>query len=228
LTSSTLTNDYCSDQIENLELIIQDRTPELLAKKLNISIADASAIRSLEFDNYDEQLKKLYKDKDTVVLGRPFRIITIAYNNTVFDTLQKALVSYLEHNEYALKRKNIKLMNLQLMKSKIDVQLKQIDSLKSVVTANLTPRGSVSGFVFGQPIDPVNVYKQEIDLVKDKLEIDKEISLIDNIQVVQDYSPREVPDNPKLKKLMIAGFLFFGFLSLLVAFRLERKNLSGI
>lgn len=224
LSSNVLSNDFCADIINTLDLIISDKTPALLARKLKISISSAKAIKKLEFDNYDEKLKTIYKDKDTIVLGRPFRVIASTYNNTVFDTLQKALVSYLENNEYALKRKAIKSDNLNLMQSKIKNQLDQLDSLKSVVTSNLTPRGTQSGFVFGQPIDPINVYKQEIELFKSDLDLKKDLILIDNIQVIQDFVARDKPDSPRLlKNIAIFGMLAF-LLGLIFALSLEKRK----
>lgn len=224
LSSITLRNDYCSDIVNNLQLIIKDNSSALLAHELKISVASAAAVKSLEFDNYDESVKKIYKDKDTVVLGRPFRVIAEAFNNTVFDTLQKALVSYMENNEYALKRKAIKTENIKLMKEKIGQQLDQLDSLKFVVTSNLVPRGNQSGFVFGQPIDPINVYKEEIELFRDDLELKRDLTLIDNIQVIQDFLPRDKPDSPKLfKNIVICGLLTF-LIGLFYAMNLERKR----
>ena len=228
LSSSTLRNDFCSDIIDNLEEIIKDNTPEQLAKTLKIDIASAKEIQKLEFDNYDEKLKNIYKDKDTIVLGRPFRIKATVYNTDVFPALQKGLVNYLESNEYSLVRKKIKTDNILLMKSKIQKQLYQLDSLKFVVTQNLVPRGNQTGFVFGQPIDPINVYKEEINLFQDDLNLSNDLILIDNIQVIQDFSPRLRPDSPRLmRNIIIFGMLAF-LTGLLYAIYLETKRKKSI
>lgn len=224
LTSSTLSNEYCSDMIEDLELIIKDKTPELLAKKLNIDVNSVRAIKELEFNNYDEKLKKIYANKDTVVLGRPFKITVYAYNNTVFDTLQNALINYLENNEYALKRKKIRVENIQLMREKLKEEIHQLDSLKFVVASNLLPRGNSTGFVFGQPIDPVNIYKEGIRLFQDDLDLNTSLVLSDNIQVIQDFSPRRKPDSPNMRRnIFTYGSILF-LLGLTLAFSLERKK----
>jgi hypothetical protein len=224
LSSSILTNDYCADIIHELELIIEDDSPQLLAQKLKIDTSSAKAIKRIEFYNYDEKLKEKYKDKDTVVLGRPFKIKVFSSSNVVFDTLQKALVNYLESNPYALKRKEIKIQENLLLRNKINSEIKQLDSLKNTVSANLLPRGNQSGFVFGQPIDPINIYREGILFFQKELDLTKEMVLIDNIQVISDFSARNKPDSPRIFKTTTAGGgagLLFG---LTLAIFLERRK----
>lgn len=224
VSSNTLTNDYCSDIINNIELIIKDNSPELLAKKLKIDVSSAKEIKELEFDNYDEKLKKIYKDKDTIVLGRPFKINAYTFSNTVFETLQKALVKYMENNEYALKRKEIKIANLNNLRAKIKTDIHQLDSLKFVVVSNMLPRGTQNGFVFGQPIDPMNMFKEEIILFKEDLLINKDLELSDNIQVIQDFYPREKPNYPRLRINIPLGGIAGFITGLILAFILENRK----
>ena len=224
LSSNVLANDYCADIIQELELIVGDDTPKLLAQKLKIDTNSAKAIKRIEFFNYDEKLKEKYKDKDTIVLGRPFKIKVSAFSNTVFDTLQVAIVNYLENNEYATKRKEIKKQENIMMRQKINEEIKQLDSLKEIVSSSLAPRGNSSGFVFGQPIDPVNIYKEGIIFFQKELDLNKEMVLMDNIQVISDFSARDKPDSPRLFKNLtlgiIAGFLF----GLVIAVMLEKRE----
>ncbi len=224
LSSSMLSNDYCADIIHGLQLIIEDNTPKLLAQKLKIDTTAAKEIKGVEFYNYYEKITEKNKDKDTVILGLPFKIKVCASNNTVFDTLQKALVNYLENNAYALKRKEINKENNQLMRYKLNAEIQQLDSLKSVVASNLLPRTTLSGFVFGQPLDPINVYREGINLFQHYLDLNKESLLIDNIQVIIDFSPRDRPDNPVLWKSITEGVIAGLFLSLITVFILERKK----
>lgn len=225
LSSRTLSNEFCSDIIYSLNSIIEDNSYTILSKKISISTSSAKSIVKLEFDNYNEKLKKKYDSKDTVVLGLPFKIKAYSYTNTVFDTLQKALVNYLENNEYSMKRKKVKIQNINSLKEKIENDIHDLDSLKFTIANNMTPRGTEKGFVFGQPIDPLNTFKEGIILFKEKLELNSSLELIDNIQVIQDFVPRAKPDSPKLVKNIVlygaSGFL----LGLLLAFYLERKKI---
>lgn len=220
-----MNNEYCADEIENLNQIIKDKTPDLLAEHLKINNQVAGALKKIEFDNYDERLNELYDEKDTIVLGLPFKIRVYSYDNTVFKELQTALVKHLENNEYSLKRKMIKINNIHALKEKINKDMKDLDSLKFTIAANMTPRGTENGFVFGQPLDPLNTFREGIRLYKEELDLNTSLELIDNIQVIQDFTPRAKPYSPRL----FFNIIVFGtggfFLGVLLAFFLERKKL---
>lgn len=224
LTSNILSNDFCSDIVNDMELLIKDNSPQLLADRLKMDSLDASQIIKLEFENYDENLKKIYKDKDTIVLGRPFKIIASVESPTIFPAIQKGLIQYLENNSYAVKRKQIKKNNLSSMQEKLKGEIHQLDSLKLVVTSNLLPRGNSNGFVFGQPIDPINVYKEGIRLYQNELSLNEELELIDSIQVIKDFAPRNKPDSPKLKWNIFFGGLIAFFIGLIRVLYKENKQ----
>ncbi len=224
ISSSLLNNDFCRDEINELETLIRDNTPKLLAKKLKIDTNSAKEIKKVEFHNYFETPDKKYTKKDTVILGLPFKIKAYVSNISVYDTLQNAIVNYLENNPYALKRKEIKRQNIQLMREKLRTEIQQLDSLKIVVAAHLLPRGNSNGFVFGQPLDPINVYREGISLYKDDLELNSESILIDNIQVINDFSPSVRPESPKLWKTIITGAIVGFLLGIILSLYLERKK----
>lgn len=224
LSSNVLTNDFCSDIIHDLELIVEDQTPKLLAQRLKMDTGVANEIKRIEFYNYDEQLKDKYKDKDTIVLGRPFKVRLFTSKNNVFEPFQKALVDYLENNEYALKRKEIKKAENKQMREKLNSSIYQLDSLKKSLSSNLMPRGNPSGFVFGQPIDPVNVYKEAILFFQKELDLSKEAILIDNIQVISDFSARDKPDSPRIWKTTSAGGCAGLLFGVFLAAMLERRK----
>lgn len=225
LSSNALSNEFCADLINNLNVLVKDKTPELLAKKLNITISSAQSIKEIEFENYNEKLKKKYEDKDSIVLGLPFKIKVYAYTTTIFDTLNSELVNYLENNKYSLIRKKIKVDNINKLRQKIATEIYQIDSLKFVVSSNLFPRGNQSGFVFGQPIDPMNMFKEGITLFKEDLDLSTSLILSENIQVIQDFSPRAKPDSPRLTR----NIFYYGagafMLGLFFSFYQERKKI---
>ncbi len=198
VSSTTLNNQYCFDMINTLNLLIKDKVPELLAQELKIEIGSAKEIQKIEFLNYNNKVPKIFDDKDTVALVKPFKIKAYVSSPSVFDTLQKALVNYLENNEYALKRKEIKKENIKLMQKKLIGDIRQLDSLKLVIASNLSPRGTSNGFVFGQPIDPINIFKEGINLFQDNLNLNSSLILSENIQVIQYFTPRKKPDSPKL------------------------------
>ena len=224
LTSTVLRNDFCFDMINSLDQLVKEKAYDPLAKKLGMPVASARSIKGLDIDNYDEKLKKKYDNKDTIVLGLPFKIKAYAYTNTVFDTLQQALVKYLENNDYSLKRKKIKIETTEMLRAKLASEIRQVDSLKFVVASGSAPRGNQGGFVFGQPIDPLNMFHEGINLFKEDLNLYTSLSLIENIQVVQDFSLVTKPSFPKLRYNLPLGGLIGLLAGLIVAFYLEAKK----
>ncbi len=112
-----------------------------------------------------------------------------------------------------------------MLRKKLEVEMHQMDSLKFVIASNMAPRGTQTGFVFGQPIDPINMFKEGINLFKEDLLLNQELELIDNIQVIQDFVPRAKPDSPRLvKNIVLFGAGSF-LLGLILAFYLERKKI---
>ncbi len=222
ISSKILTNDYCASIIGKLSETVADGTPELIAKKLNIPIEAAEAIKKIEFSNYSSKLSKIYEDRDTIVLGIPFKIFVHAYNNTVFDTLELAIVNYLENNKYALDRKKINKENILLMREKLKSEMQQLDTLKKNISSNILPRGTGSGFVFGQPIDPINIYKASMEFYRTDLNLREDLELIDSIQVIESFSPRNKPDSPKLLKMLVFFSSLFFMTTLFIVFRIKK------
>lgn len=222
LASYVLKNDYCADIIHDLQLIVEDNTPKLLAERLNIDTNTAKTIKRIEYSNYKEK----YANKDTVVLGQPFKIKLFVTTNTVFGTLQKAFVDYLENNDYAQKRKIVKQQNNIMMRQKLRGVMKELDSLKYIISTNLIPRGNESGFVFGQPLDPINTYREGIAYFQRDLNLHEESILGDNIEIINAFTPRNKPDNPVLWKAITKGLILGLFLALLTIFILERRKKS--
>ena len=220
LSSATLSNDFCADIIANLDILIRDNTPELLSKRLNIPINSARQLKGLEFDNYNENIKKKSAAKDTVVLGRPFKVKAYAANTTIFDTLQTALVNYLEGNEYALKRRELKKENYIQLREKLRENIRQIDSLKFSIALNMTrSTSSQTNIVITKTEkfpdqastmnDPLSIFKEGMALYREELGINAALALSENIQVIQDFSPRAKPDSTWFKFMLKYGAAAF-------------------
>lgn len=216
LSSTYLQNDICADMVQKLDDYAEDRTPELLAQRLDIDSETAKSVLKIEFDNFDKKLYEKYKDKDTIALGLPFRIKIYVSNNSFLNTLQQAIINYFEKNPYVIEKKNIWIENTKLLKQKLQKEQTELDSLKKTIANHLAPRGTVGGFVFGQPLDPLNVYKEGITLYKEELDYNSQLILNSkNIRVYSDFEIREKPYRPKMAISMgvgaIAGFVL-GFL----------------
>lgn len=220
LTSKDLGNEFCAGEIKNLNALLRDQSYSRLSEVIKIDEQSAKNLKSIEFENYDEGLL----EEDTIASAKPFKVVATVYNNRVFPDIKTGIVNYLENNPYAKTRKEIRKSNLITLQNKFTNEILELDSLKEKLSDNLMPRGG-NGFIFGQPIDPLQAHKEAISIFRSELEIKNELALLDNIQVIQDFFPKEKPDHPKLRS-SIALFTFLGLMlgSLLARFLEMRKS----
>jgi hypothetical protein len=223
LSSNYLQNDMCSEIVENLQGYVEDKTPELLGKKLGLETEDARKIKKIEYKNFNEKLTKKYED--TVVLGLPFRINVMASDFRIFEKLQPALIAYFDKNPDVIIEKNIRQTNTKLMIEKIQREQVGLDSLKKVIAGHLVPRGPENGFVFGQPLDPLNIYREGIKLYQD--EINKTADLLrtaQNIRVIRDFQVREKPYLPRMPISLGIGTALGVIIGFIIAYAKEARK----
>src|SRR5690606_15563127 len=95
-------------------------------------------------------------EEDSVLTGSPFRIELSLFDPQLFIGLEPALTEYLENNRYFARQKRIRQRQVESMITKLKGEINSIDSIKTNVSE---PRGPVNGFIYGQPIDPTNLYR---------------------------------------------------------------------
>jgi len=220
LISNSLSNQYCHDLIQNLG-IFQLQGSDLLSKQLNINKETAEKIVSIKFSKFDSKMKE---KEDSLLIGFPFRIVLSVYDPSIIDTMQSAIINYLENNDFALKKKYIKKQNLELLNQKLDREMIQLDSLKSIVAQSLIPKQTQVGFVMREQ-DPVKVYQEEIGLYREKLNINSQIALINNIQVIDGFIVMQKPDRPLRTDIFIGGIIGL-ILGCYFALRREKKAIA--
>lgn len=207
---SRLENDYCSEMINNLNsTIIQKTDNAALSDALNISTRCARAVKSFSFVN----LRRLeLKEKvDSLFLLKPFKIEVEVYNNESLDTLQKALLNYLESNEYAASRKKSDEEILYKIEQKLINENKQIDSLKMLVNKGIVPQTTGNGIILGEPINPITVYKQSMELYEKQMNIKHRIAFNNSFEAVVGFSKNPMPKN-NFKSLYTFWGVLIGYL----------------
>lgn len=219
LTSSILPLEFCKDIVDNLNTLAAENNHDLLSKKLNISTSAASDIVGFEFIYLHPYL-------DSIVKGHPFRVEVEVYDNAVLNDVQQGMVALLENNNYTKERRERGIAKLQLLRDKLDLELKQMDSLKQAIAQSIIPRGSGSGLIYGEPLDPVNVYKEIINLYERKLTVENELSFMNSIHVVNDFLPRGNPDSPVLLKNILYGAIIGLILGIFIVLLIPVKKLE--
>ena len=213
--SNILPGKYCSILLKNLNDLKSKKDKPVLAYQLKISNEAAEDIRSITMDAMRDTF--LIEKKDSTL--SLFKITLVLKSVQNLDTIQSALVNYLENNEYALKRKEAKRKSLEALKANLDTKIESLDSLKKIVNSSIVPRSEGKGIILGQPIDPVSVYQAEINYYREQLNIDRDLATIDNIEIIQPFFKINQTNYPRYN--WIAAWFFISslvFASLVVLF----------
>lgn len=190
LVLANIRNEFIEDQLNKLSELIQDGNFEAVAERMDITPQAASQIREMNFTNLDQDRI----EEDSVLTGSPFRIELSIYNPQLFNELEPALTEYLENNRYFARQKRIRQRQVESMINKLKGEINSIDSLKTNVSE---PRGPVNGFVYGQPIDPTNLYRESISMYKEQVDLEAYLEKLANVEIVTGFIPRVKPTGPK-------------------------------
>jgi len=207
--SNILPGKYCSLLLKNLNSLKDKKNKPVLAHQLKIGNEAAEDIQSISMSSMRDTF--LIEKKDSTL--SLFKITLVLKTMQNLDTIQSALVNYLENNEYALKRKEAKRKALQAMKANLNSKLESLDSLKKIVNSSIVPRSEGKGIILGEPIDPVSVYQAEINYYREQLSIDQALATIDNIEIIQPFLKINQTNYPRYN--WMAGWFFIA--SLIIA-----------
>lgn len=217
LVLSKIRNDFVETRLQSLSDMINEANYAGISQELEINPEAAKAIKELKFSNLDEAMI----GEDSVLTGSPFKVELSLYQNSLFAAMEPAIVDYLENNSYFLRQKKIREQELRSMIQKLNQEISSIDSLKRTVG---NPRGPVNGFVYGEPIDPTNLYKESISMYEQKVELEAKLNSLDNIQLMSSFTPRSIPTGPNLLLHLLVGGIIAFIVGLITALYLERRN----
>jgi hypothetical protein len=177
--------DICAEMIEDLNshsLRLED--------ELKISTPAAASIRKLEsvkmgdFDarrSYDSLL--FYNNGDSAL--KTIKIRLYLRNQQYLDTIEHALVAYLERSPYARNRVAARKEALITLRTSLEKKLESLDSTQQLVNNSIVPRKE---YAMTHPINPVDVYKATLYYNKEKILIDQELNMLDNVEILQPFT----------------------------------------
>ncbi|PTX14338.1 subunit length determinant protein [Pontibacter mucosus] len=217
LVLAEIRNQFVENQLQRLSIMIQEDNYQAVAEELDISSETARQIKEMAFSNLDQDIIA----EDSVLTGSPFEIQLTLYNPVYFNSLEPAIANYLESNRYFFKQKLIKQREVERMISKLKEDITAMDSVKKAV---VSPRGPVNGFVYGQPLDPANLFRESISMYQKQVELEGDLEQLDNIQIVNGFTPRLRPTGPNLLKYLLIGGLIAFLISISIALILESRR----
>ncbi|TXK18388.1 chain length determinant protein [Pontibacter qinzhouensis] len=214
---ASIRNEFVKEQLNGLAEMVKEDNFEAISERLDISEESARQIKDLTFVNLDEE----HIEDDSVLTGSPFRIELKLYDNRLYSSLEPAITNFLESNRYFSKQKQIKENQYRKLISKYRSEISSIDSIKGSV---ITPRGPVHGFVYGEPLDPTNLYRQGIDMYQQQVDLEADLDQLDNMQVVNGFVPRRRPSGPSLLMFLFIGAVTTFVVGFIVANVVDKKR----
>ncbi|MFD1186078.1 chain length determinant protein [Pontibacter rugosus] len=217
LMLANIRNEFMENQLDNLTVMIEEDNYSAVAERLDINVETAQQIKEMSFTSLDRDRI----EEDSILTGSPFQIQLALYDNTLFGVMEPAIVNYLESNRFFTKQKLIKQRQVSSMISRLKGEIASIDSIKTTVG---TPKGPVNGFVYGQPIDPTNLYRESVTMYEHQVELEADLEQLDNVEVITGFTPRLHPSGPILMKYLVTGGFVAFLIGTILALILESKK----
>lgn len=204
-------NDYCYLMIAGLNAYAEAEDYKGLAAVLSIDEKTASQVKKFKSSPLNENIAKRFADSVSVHI--PFKVLVEVNDVSILDTLQKGILNYLESNEFALKTKEIEKENLWKTEVRIRKEIIELDSLKRIVNQSIIPRGTGSGIILGEPIDPVAVYKNAMESYEKLLRVNDKLQLNNSFELMVGFSKNSKPSGLNIIHYILISVLigyFFG------------------
>ena len=242
LESEYYDRDLMEGAIGELNSLAEQEAFGSLANKLGISKEEAGNLRSLKLEVIlseddkmllDAYLKSLQENKMTVdelVAVRDklikknamFRISIEVFSNELLNNMQAGLIHYLENNDYVERRMLVEEENLKSLKGKLQEERAKLDGLKTLIAESFSQqaesgRTGSNNVILGSAenaTDPLNVYREDIQIYKEELAINKRLALLDNVEVIKSFTAFKKPANLSF----ILVILYSGLIGLAAAY----------
>ena len=208
---SELTKKTYAEILDQLDKLTNPGSKQKLAEELNLPVELAGNILSIDAKNInDEPLREDTSSK----IKQPFKIIVELKSNETPDSLQNAIINYMNNSPY------VKRLKQQLNKGYaerilyIERELSKLDSLKDEYTRFLGS-SRISATFYNNAFDPTDIYVHSFNLVNQKQTFLNLLNVDGTaISVVDDF---KVPSSPQTPSLLIY-LLLFGGMGLIAGF----------
>lgn len=253
LSCDYLNTQILSNTIDKFNLLAQEKDREGLRRELGIDSLTAKNIQKFDFKPFvseddvvemevlKEQLNNVTGEKKEVVdkvIDRleienknAYEISVYVYDPEIVKPLETALVNYFKNNSYIKHRIEINQASLQQRKTKLQSELKKLDSLKVVLFKNYQAfaqksRGSNNVVVGGEEglTNPLDVFTTDLDMYQELQDVERRLYLNPDFEVVDGFTSFKEPESAGLADVLAVSLLLsivIGYL-ILGAYKFDR------
>jgi len=194
------------NMIKDLEALAGVHDQEQLANELNLDRETADRIHYIS----GEIVWK--KPSDTVNIA----IVTLRSADTRdFDTLQSAIIAYLESNPHYIKVHREQVERTRAFVKRIEAEINELDSTKEFLVRQTMP-ANAAHIVYGESPDLVKVHETILGLYGKELSLSAEIQRPGNFELLKPCVASSKPVFPRFGTLL-AAFLAVAFLLAMAA-----------
>jgi hypothetical protein len=224
LTYSEFNKKVFSEIVADLQTLAITDSRSTLADKLKVPYEVADNIKKIEAQSFVED--PILKDTSSAPL---FKIVISLKKPVDADSLQEALVNYLNNLPYGKALKEAKTKAYQDRLAFLNGQLSKLDSLKDEYVHYLATFKSPSTF-YNNTFDPAGIYRQSY-LIDSAREVTA-VLLVSDTHLVSTVSGFKRTDNPEVlsQSVSIIGFVILGFLLAFIyaLFAETNRRLNGV
>jgi hypothetical protein len=210
---SELTKKTYAEILDQLDKLTTAGSRQKIAEELKLPVELAGNILSIDAKNINDL--PLREDTSSKI-KQPFKIIVELKSNKASDSLQNAIINYVNNSPYIKRLKEQQNKSYIERISFIERELSKLDSLKDEYTRFLAS-SKITATFYNNAFDPTDIYVHSSNLVnqkeslKNSLNIDgAAISVVDGLKV---------PSSPQTPSLLIY-LLLFGGMGLIAGFML--------
>jgi LPS O-antigen subunit length determinant protein (WzzB/FepE family) len=150
----------------------------------------------------------------TNLQAKAFILSATVKDTTVIPALQKAVISGFENNEYIKEQLADQRGNLKQLIEKISIEMQKLENLKlQNIDSGLRSNTNSRAFM----LDISNINSQIVILLEKKVKYETDLKFANAVQVLQNFSRPDIPDQPKLRSLLILGFICGAFIGFIIS-----------
>ncbi len=221
--SNSINNTYIVSSINLINDLFKESNFDIAANYLNIDVAKAQQIKSVEafytididkdsIPDYTDYYNK-YNPKDTSVkrLDSYFVIRLEVFNENVFPLVRDGIKNYIYKNKFVIDNNNERIRQNRILIETLEAEIRKLDSLQTVEYFELPQmqRANSNQMVVLNEKDRKLYHGQKLQLEREKLRLEKDLNInSEPITVVQDFTPLSKADNPYSQYAIKWGLLF--------------------
>lgn len=216
-----LTKKTYAEILDQLDRLTTTGSKEELARELKISRETAGSILSINSKNINNE--PLRNDTSSKT-KQPFKIILALANNKLDDSLQTAIINYINNSPYLKKVKEDQRKNFLNKISFIDRELEKLDSLKNEYTRFLAS-SKISATFYNNAFNPTDIYVHSSQLVNQKESMLTSMNIDGTaVSVIDGFKITSSPQSASILKYLLGIGGIGLFAGLILGLFLETKK----